>query len=209
MRTQQGETFLRDLPVKLDDAGLASRRDELASVTLEVENTLLDAKASAASYRKTIADLKGRASALAHQLSSRSEVRPVECVHVVDVARKQIGSVRTDTGEVVDIRDMYQAEQEMYLGEDVVLDSDVAEALDSFRRQMSEEVPGAAPKAPEFDLRSVDGVGERVIASLRDGGFDTLETLRGATARDLVKLPGIGKRTADAILSYVDRFPEA
>jgi predicted flap endonuclease-1-like 5' DNA nuclease len=44
------------------------------------------------------------------------------------------------------------------------------------------------------------------VALLNDAGIATYEDLSNVTADDLVKIKGIGKRTADEILSAVDVF---
>jgi N utilization substance protein A len=49
-------------------------------------------------------------------------------------------------------------------------------------------------------IESLEGVGKKTKAVLMEAGFDSIERLRDASAEDLVKLDGIGKKTAEKII---------
>ena len=76
--------------------------------------------------------------------------------------------------------------------------------------QLEEEAPvvsepapvsaSAAPAAGPLGLKSVDA---KVAAALHAAGFDSVEALQAATVSDLVKVQGIGKARAEAILAEV------
>jgi N utilization substance protein A len=48
---------------------------------------------------------------------------------------------------------------------------------------------------------TLDGIGEKTVRKLVDGGFATLEALGAATAEQLSEIPGIGGKTAEKILA--------
>ena len=55
-------------------------------------------------------------------------------------------------------------------------------------------------KEPETKLTELEGVGPKVEKILKTAGYDTVEKVKALTAEDLVKLEGIGKKTAEKIL---------
>jgi transcription termination/antitermination protein NusA len=48
---------------------------------------------------------------------------------------------------------------------------------------------------------TLEGVGEKTIRKLVEGGFASIEALAGATAEQLSAIPGIGEKTAEKILA--------
>jgi N utilization substance protein A len=60
------------------------------------------------------------------------------------------------------------------------------------------EVAGASDTPLPYTL---DGIGEKTVRKLVDGGFATLEALGAATAEQLSEIPGIGGKTAEKILA--------
>ena len=54
--------------------------------------------------------------------------------------------------------------------------------------------------AAEVKLADLEGVGPKVEKILRAAGYDTVEKIKALTAEDLVKLEGIGAKTAEKIL---------
>jgi N utilization substance protein A len=48
---------------------------------------------------------------------------------------------------------------------------------------------------------TLDGIGDKTVRKLVDGGFATLEALGAATAEQLSEIPGIGGKTAEKILA--------
>jgi len=62
----------------------------------------------------------------------------------------------------------------------------------------SAEMAGASDTPLPYTL---DGIGEKTVRKLVDGGFATLEALGAATAEQLSEIPGIGGKTAEKILA--------
>jgi N utilization substance protein A len=60
------------------------------------------------------------------------------------------------------------------------------------------EMAGASESPLPYTL---DGIGEKTVRKLVDGGFATLEALGAATAEQLSEIPGIGGKTAEKILA--------
>ena len=54
--------------------------------------------------------------------------------------------------------------------------------------------------APESKLTDLEGVGPKAEKILRAAGYDTVEKIKALTVEDLVKLEGIGEKTAEKIL---------
>ncbi|MCM8782314.1 MAG: helix-hairpin-helix domain-containing protein, partial [Candidatus Omnitrophica bacterium] len=50
-------------------------------------------------------------------------------------------------------------------------------------------------------IAELDGVGKKIMATLIKAGFDTIEKIKNATVEDLVRLEGIGKKTAEKIIN--------
>ena len=54
-----------------------------------------------------------------------------------------------------------------------------------------------------FSLTEIKGIGQKTAKILTAAGYDTPEKIKVLTAEDLVKLGGIGEKTADKILKAV------
>ena len=68
-----------------------------------------------------------------------------------------------------------------------------------------EDGTGASGQGPveivtESKLTDLEGVGPKVEKILRAAGYDTVQRVKGLTVEDLMKLEGIGKKTAEKIL---------
>ncbi|MEI8176771.1 MAG: transcription termination factor NusA [Candidatus Omnitrophota bacterium] len=61
---------------------------------------------------------------------------------------------------------------------------------------------GAATDAPAegSPIEKIDGVGKKTAGILRKAGYDSIEKITAATVEDLVKLEGIGQKTAEKII---------
>jgi len=59
----------------------------------------------------------------------------------------------------------------------------------------------AETKSEGRALEDIDGVTPSVIDGLKEAGFDTVEKLSKATLDDLTKIKGIGKKTAERIMT--------
>ena len=59
------------------------------------------------------------------------------------------------------------------------------------KKKKKEKTPGVA---------DLDGVGKKAYGILKEAGFDSIEKLKSATLKELIKLPSIGKKTAEKIL---------
>lgn len=64
------------------------------------------------------------------------------------------------------------------------------------------DVRSVSQKIP---VRSLDGVGEKIEALLKEAGIQTLKDILKATAEDLMKIPGIGPKTAEKIIASAHR----
>ena len=61
----------------------------------------------------------------------------------------------------------------------------------------------APEQAETFDLTSLEGVGPKTAAILKEAGYDTLDKVKSLTIGDLTKLQGIGEKTAEKIIKAV------
>lgn len=61
------------------------------------------------------------------------------------------------------------------------------------------EDTGRAGKVPP--IKKLDGVGKKAQSTLTEAGYDTIEKIAAANVADLVKLKGIGKKTAEKIIA--------
>jgi len=91
---------------------------------------------------------------------------------------------------------------------DIKSETDVKdEVADALARMLqsafTEEAPSTASLTDELDLTSVPGVGSKTATELAAAGFTTLQSLIEAVPEDLQKVEGVGPKTAQAILNWV------
>ncbi len=79
--------------------------------------------------------------------------------------------------------------------------------------KIEEEKPPAEPKAEpkkkvveEVDLSLIEGIGPKTAMVLKDHGLDTVEKISKITAEELSQVPGIGKATAEKVISNAIAF---
>ena len=100
------------MSLTIDD--LADRRDELVGHLEEIDE-LEEAKKVKASQFKTSIDHKiARTKVLTKVIRAREEPRPVECTNVADLETLKLIVVRSDTGEIIEERDLKDDEREYY-----------------------------------------------------------------------------------------------
>lgn len=61
----------------------------------------------------------------------------------------------------------------------------------------------AKPQDEAFELTQIKGIGEKIAKVLSGAGYDTPEKIKALSVDDLVKLEGIGEKTAEKILKAV------
>ncbi len=78
--------------------------------------------------------------------------------------------------------------------------------------KVEEKKPPAKPKAEpkkiaeEADLSLIEGIGPKTAMVLKDHGLDTVEKISKITAEELSQVPGIGKATAEKVISNAKAF---
>ena len=73
--------------------------------------------------------------------------------------------------------------------------------------QSIEQKEEKVEKTEEVKLTEIDGVGPKIEKALIAAGYDTVEKIKALTIEDLVKIEGIGKKTAEKILKSVKELP--
>ena len=63
----------------------------------------------------------------------------------------------------------------------------------------------AAASAAEGDIASLPGVGPKTVVALKEAGFNSISDIANATAEDLEKAQGVGKKKAEAILEAAEQ----
>lgn len=140
------KTVTKKLPVDLTDAELLERGDKLAQAEARTELLYVDlaeVKSYASEEKKRIDEAlerqRGLRRDIAEEIATRKTQRNVEC-EVIFTADLKVVTVRKDTGEVVDVRDMTADEQQMVLGEEPVeLSEAIRKAVAQFEAQMAKE----------------------------------------------------------------------
>jgi predicted flap endonuclease-1-like 5' DNA nuclease len=223
MAKKPTQTFTNDLKCALSPTELAKKSDELA-VTVRDFQALKAEKAAQMSQMS--AELKGlvaREEALSAQIMSRTEMRPVQCIRVLDAQRQRVATFRTDTHEVVDLRNMEPEEVERTRGEaEFIPEPDISDAMEQFARGMDADpvtsegddggdnkanivnFVGDPDSADTFDLTKVKGIGPKLAGKIKDHGWGSLDALRGAIVEDLEGVPGLKPALAGALLLYVE-----
>ena len=101
---------IRHLPCALTNDELLEKGQLAAGCVAELRK-LEDEKAEAAKrIGEAIKEKQSEQRRLAHEISTRSEVRPVECRTVALFQTRQMITVREDTGETVEKRPMTDGE---------------------------------------------------------------------------------------------------
>lgn len=73
------------------------------------------------------------------------------------------------------------------------------------KQKKTEAVERERKKEEKISLDNLTGISKRIIALLKEAGFDTVEKVISATEKELTKIKGIGKKTADKILSQAKK----
>jgi len=94
------------LPVNLTEEELRYKGDALAKKMLERDKLEYEKKVKAAEYKERIDEINVEASALAGNIRTRSEMRPVACLDEKDYDARRINRIRCDTGEIISSRPM-------------------------------------------------------------------------------------------------------
>lgn len=101
----------RMLPVRLSPAELQTRGADLAKAQRDLEK-LTEEKAAISAKIK---ELEARRSELAVTIEQRQEPRTVDCTTFAQWSRRTAHVVRTDTGEVIDVRPLTREEMQQNL----------------------------------------------------------------------------------------------
>jgi transcription termination/antitermination protein NusA len=72
--------------------------------------------------------------------------------------------------------------------------------------QMEALAPPAEPEPEGDPLSLVDGIGDKTLSSLEQGGIATIQQLAASTIEDLVEIPGIGEVRAQKLISLAQRY---
>jgi len=100
----------RNLKTELTREELAVKADELAQATQEVERVDENKKAAVSQFKSQIEELTGRRNRLAGIVSQKAEWRDVDVEMIFDYDTKKVTVTRTDSGEVIQARDMFVEE---------------------------------------------------------------------------------------------------
>lgn len=106
-------TFDKTLPVKLTDEERASRAIELAQVAEALEALELAEAARRKDAKEAIAGLAAESKRLRRVVIRNEEPRAVPCEDVADFARGVVETIRLDTGDMVDSRDLRPDERQL------------------------------------------------------------------------------------------------
>lgn len=102
----------RALPVKLSEQDVKERADELASVTIAIGELALRKKVFTTEVKGEDDRLKKRQADLSSAVHSHIETRLIKCDWRKDLDRKMAYLYRTDTGEVVQQRELTMSEMQ-------------------------------------------------------------------------------------------------
>ena len=107
----------RLLPVKLTEEELRASGDELAVTVQEIDAEEDRQKSIKAQLKTRMSELTAKMSKLALRISRKEEFRDVQ-VAIEMQASGQVTETRPDTGEVLTIREAYEEEQQLSLGQE-------------------------------------------------------------------------------------------
>jgi hypothetical protein len=98
------------LPVKLNEAELLTRAEELGQKVKETKDAQAAAKSVAGEWKTKIDKIDGEVTRLARVCREKEEARPVETREVMNHSRRTVDMVRIDTGEIIRFRSMTERE---------------------------------------------------------------------------------------------------
>ncbi len=87
-----------------------------------------------------------------------------------------------------------------------------AESAKASEEKIEPEVVDAAPEtapveeASAIKITDLQAVGPKVDKALKDAGYDTVDKIKGLSVEDLVKIEGIGEKTAEKILNSAKKI---
>ncbi len=108
----QTTTSYRTLPVKLSEAEVAKRADELAAKELQEEQVKAEKKNAVASFTGRLSLLRESIGKLSRAVDTRTEGQEVVCEEVWDDERFEVRTIRTDTEEVLHERPFTPSERQ-------------------------------------------------------------------------------------------------
>lgn len=73
------------------------------------------------------------------------------------------------------------------------------------KQQKAEALEKEKKEKEKISLDDLSGISKRIITSLKEAGFDTVDKVISATEKELTKLKGIGKKTAEKILAQAKK----
>jgi hypothetical protein len=103
-------TSKRNLPCKLTDTEVQTKGTELAKAFKEIEAEEEHQKSVRSDMKAKLDGMNLSASNLSTQITERIEYRDVDVDFVLDETEQVVKTVRSDTGETVDVRQATQDE---------------------------------------------------------------------------------------------------
>ena len=143
------DTHHEDLPCKLTDDEYFERLKDLSGASeVERRRVLRHAEmvSAARDYKKDEVDAAiGRRLELSRVTATRIETRSVECKRVYDYGRGHVVTIRTDSGRVVNIRNMLdhelQPNRHLFDDEETMSVEELREAIEYWREHGGEDPP--------------------------------------------------------------------
>ena len=184
------ERYQATLKCALSPEEVAKRADRCAHLVAMISEKEEEAKAAAKAAKAGIETLAAELRQLSGDVASRATYRQVECERRFVMADTKVRETRLDTLELINVRNMTEAERQrsLPLGD---------EDDESWRDVLITET-------------AVTELGEAIVDKLAEHGITTLGSLadfqRGNGDTDLQSIKGIGPETALRIADKVAEF---
>ena len=107
----------RKLPVTLTRSEVLAHGETLARLEHTYEDQAQEAKDAAKAAKDALATLREKILDLVDRIERKQELRDVPCIEEPDVERQRVALVRTDTGEIVEIREMTISDRQLAMWE--------------------------------------------------------------------------------------------
>ena len=145
-------TESRELPCRLTRDELFERADRLSWQMEHRSELEHDHKAAKERMKGAMEDCDGSISNLSKVLRSRAEFRTIDCQILIDDEKGKAFYVRTDTGEVIAAREIWESEKQLDFGADNVseklqfaVDEFFSKLMDDEEEGQDDDEPGAEP----------------------------------------------------------------
>ena len=158
-KEDESPPFKKAVPVDLAEADIKKKEKRIVKALTAVKETRADMKLATSEHRSAIRDLEKEIDTLREQIEEGAETKEVLCVNVMDYRNNVVKTLRKDTRQIVETREMTAEERQQTFPE---LPTGAAK----------KKGRGAKPLPPGRAIAAARGAGDDDEVSEHGGGDD-------------------------------------